>query len=41
MARSTHRGVKFSFVALMVAVLGVSAWFNQANADPVHYQQEK
>lgn len=32
MHRSTSKGFKLSSVVLFVAVLGVSAWFNQAAA---------
>ena len=32
MQRSASRGVKLSSVALAVAVLAISAWFNQASA---------
>ena len=35
MQRSANRGVKLSSVALVVAVLAISAWFNQASAQSV------
>ncbi|MBE0362653.1 hypothetical protein PULV_a0188 [Pseudoalteromonas ulvae UL12] len=43
MHRSASRGIKLSSVAFAVAVLAVSAWFNQAAAqniepDVVSYQ---
>ncbi|WP_269435507.1 MULTISPECIES: hypothetical protein [unclassified Pseudoalteromonas] len=31
--KSNQSGVKLSLVVISIIILGVSAWFNQANAD--------
>ncbi|WP_267135597.1 MULTISPECIES: hypothetical protein [Pseudoalteromonas] len=36
--KSNQNGAKFSLVIVSVIVLGVSAWFNQANASETHVQ---
>jgi len=33
--KSSQSGVKLSLVIISIVVLGVSAWFNQANAEDI------
>lgn len=39
MNRSTSRGIRLSSVACAVAVLAISAWFNQASASEENSEQ--
>jgi hypothetical protein len=38
--KSSQSGVKLSFIVISIIVLGVSAWFNQANAEDILHKQQ-
>ena len=38
--KSNQSGVKLSFIIISIIVLGVSAWFNQANAEDAPHKKQ-